>query len=228
MDEEEDEDVKGTSAGQGDSENELEEESKPISQAPKRPKKRPRLDDDDDDVEMENEDETAEEGVFEETSTPEALGALPSFPLPAHPNAPSKSLLALQGLDDALLGAELISPITTLPIPSGQDDGGTRLSERMRKRLKDIGITELFAGGFLAPQRRALIDSVYFTVQTALLPFLLPLDISNQLYLPYKPPRDVCVSAPTGSGKTLAYVLPIIEVRRLEDVLYLLFQQFLF
>ena len=49
-------------------------------------------------------------------------------------------------------------------------------------------------------------------VQTALLPFLLPSQGTSDLYLPFNPPRDVCVSAPTGSGKTLAYVLPIIEV----------------
>lgn len=52
------------------------------------------------------------------------------------------------------------------------------------------------------------------TVQTSLLPFLLPTQTSSRaLYLPYDPQRDVCVSAPTGSGKTLAYVLPIIEVK---------------
>ncbi|KAF8183978.1 DEAD-domain-containing protein [Pholiota molesta] len=99
--------------------------------------------------------------------SPELRGTLPSFPLPALPNAPSKSLLALQGLDQALISAEL-------------DDGGTRLSERMRKRLRDLGITELFA------------------VQTALLPFLIPEnEQSRGLYLPFNPPRDVCVSAPT-------------------------------
>ncbi|MTD86101.1 DEAD/DEAH box helicase, partial [Escherichia coli] len=32
------------------------------------------------------------------------------------------------------------------------------------------------------------------------------------MYLPYAPPRDLCISAPTSSGKTLAYVVPIIEV----------------
>ncbi|KJA26267.1 hypothetical protein HYPSUDRAFT_133089 [Hypholoma sublateritium FD-334 SS-4] len=125
---------------------------------------------------------------------PEIIASLPFFPLPALPNAPSKSLLALQGLDQALVDAELVSPSAVLPIPSGKDDCGTRLSERMRKRLRDLGITELFA------------------VQTALLPFLLPThEPSNTLYLPFNPCRDVCVSAPTGSGKTLAYVVPIIE-----------------
>lgn len=50
-------------------------------------------------------------------------------------------------------------------------------------------------------------------VQTALLPFLLPSSpLERALYMPYNPPRDVCVSAPTGSGKTLAYAIPIIEV----------------
>ncbi|KAL0954606.1 hypothetical protein HGRIS_003566 [Hohenbuehelia grisea] len=122
--------------------------------------------------------------------------ALPSFPLPALPNPPSKSDLALQGLDKALVDAQLIEPSTLLPLPlEGEDDGGSGLSEGMRKRLKELGITELFA------------------VQTALLPFLLPRDRRQRAaYLPYNPPRDVCVSAPTGSGKTLAYVLPIIEI----------------
>ncbi|KAG6888830.1 hypothetical protein C0995_005705 [Termitomyces sp. Mi166 len=122
-------------------------------------------------------------------------GTLPSFPLPALPNAPSKSVLALQGLDQALVDAELVDPATLLPIPDGPCDGGTQLSERTRKRLQDLGITELFA------------------VQTRLLPFLLPRDpFQKAIYQPYNPPRDVCVSAPTGSGKTLAYVLPIIEI----------------
>lgn len=53
-------------------------------------------------------------------------------------------------------------------------------------------------------------------MQTSLLPFLLPSDpLARRLYLPYDPPRDVCISAPTGSGKTLAYVLPIVEVNSL-------------
>ena len=57
------------------------------------------------------------------------------------------------------------------------------------------------------------------TVQTSLLPFLLPTQPSSRaLYLPYEHLRDVCVSAPTGSGKTLAYVLPIIEVNLIRSV----------
>ena len=71
---------------------------------------------------------------------------LPVFPILALPDAPSKSVLALQGLDQALADAEFVLPSKVLPIPSGNDDGGTRLSNRTRTRLKDIGITELFAG----------------------------------------------------------------------------------
>ncbi|KAH7925484.1 P-loop containing nucleoside triphosphate hydrolase protein [Leucogyrophana mollusca] len=126
--------------------------------------------------------------------TPQA--ALPSFPLPAIPDAPSKSVLAVQGLDQALLGAEVVNPAASIPIPSeGEEDTKSGLSGKTRKRLIELGITELFA------------------VQTALLPFLLPKNyLQRSLYMPFNPPQDVCVSAPTGSGKTLAYVLPIIEI----------------
>ncbi|KAF8071687.1 DEAD-domain-containing protein [Lyophyllum atratum] len=164
----------------------------------KRPKKRRKtVAEESEDVEMAVlEDAPQLEAPTEQISSEPQLppGTLPSFPLPALPDAPSKSVLALQGLDQALVDAELVDPTTLLPIPDGDDDGGTMLSERTRKRLKDLGITELFA------------------VQTRLLPFLLPRDpFQRALYQPYEPPRDVCVSAPTGSGKTLAYVLPIIE-----------------
>ncbi|EIN04039.1 DEAD-domain-containing protein [Punctularia strigosozonata HHB-11173 SS5] len=121
--------------------------------------------------------------------TPDLPGALPSFPLPRRPDAPSKLDLALQGLDSALANAEVVDPAVTRSV----DDAS--LSEKMRRRLKELGIGELFA------------------VQTALLPFLLPSSPAQRaLYMPYDPPRDACVSAPTGSGKTLAYVIPIVEV----------------
>jgi ATP-dependent RNA helicase DDX51/DBP6 len=83
---------------------------------------------------------------------PDQVPALPVFPLPTLPNAPSKSTLALQGLDKALIDAEFIDPDITRPIPlNATDDDTTRLSERMRKRLHDSGITELFAGESLSP-----------------------------------------------------------------------------
>lgn len=123
----------------------------PSPEKPKRLKKRPRHEGQEEtDIEMEMEILQADAPLPTRMSpTPELFNALPSFPLPALPDAPSKSLLALQGLDQALLGAELVSPSTVLPIPTGKDDGGTRLSEKMRKRLRDIGVVELFAGEYI-------------------------------------------------------------------------------
>ncbi|KAG2157941.1 P-loop containing nucleoside triphosphate hydrolase protein [Suillus bovinus] len=121
--------------------------------------------------------------------------SLPVFSLPTLPDAPPKSVLALQGLDQALVEAEVVNPSSRLPILPEGDDVRTGLSERTRRRLIELGITELFA------------------VQTALLPFLLGSSATRRsLYEPYDLLQDVCVSAPTGSGKTLAYVLPIVEI----------------
>jgi hypothetical protein len=79
--------------------------------------------------------------------------------------------------------------------------------------LKDLGITELFAGAYDIAPISLELKVAQSPVQTALLPLLLPSDrLKRSLYLPYDPPSDICVSAPTGSGKTLAYVLPIVEV----------------
>ncbi|KAJ3834986.1 DEAD-domain-containing protein [Lentinula raphanica] len=125
--------------------------------------------------------------------------ALPIFPLPTHPSAPSnlKTTLALQGLDRALVDAEVVPPGRTMAVKIGSDKDRwkTGLSEKMSRRLVELGITELFA------------------VQTCLLPFVLPRNPTHKaLYQPYNPPRDVCVCAPTGSGKTLAYAIPIVEI----------------
>ncbi|KAI0360139.1 DEAD-domain-containing protein [Trametes cingulata] len=145
--------------------------------------------------------EEAAEPVAKPSATPRPKSptppvALPAFPQPRRPEAPSKTVLALQGLDKALIEAEVIDPATTVPLEASKEaqDERTGLSERMRKRLQDLGITELFA------------------VQTAVVPLLLSSSRARSLYRPYDPPEDLCVSAPTGSGKTLAYVLPIVEV----------------
>ncbi|KAF8734249.1 DEAD box helicase family, partial [Rhizoctonia solani] len=124
---------------------------------------------------------------------PVELPTLPSFPLPSQPAPPSKAVLALQGLDQAILEAEIIDPtITTrIPAPNEPDLLGLGISRRMRERLVELGIDSLFA------------------VQTVLLPFLLS---RKDLHCRYDPPQDACVSAPTGSGKTLAYVVPITEI----------------
>ncbi|KAF8577584.1 ATP-dependent RNA helicase [Ramaria rubella] len=125
---------------------------------------------------------------------------LAAFPMPSAPVAASQKSLALQGLDPGLIDAEIVDSSRTAPIDSSGTDSLTTplnlgLSIKTRNRLKELGISELFA------------------VQTALIPFLLPASASQRaLYMPYNPPRDVCVSAPTGSGKTLAYVIPILEL----------------
>jgi ATP-dependent RNA helicase DDX51/DBP6 len=90
----------------------------------------------------------SEEEVHQRSPTP--LATLPSFPLPVLPNAPSKSALALQGLDKALLDAEIIEPSRVVPVHSiGHDrkDGQLPvLSEKTTKRLHELGIAEFFAG----------------------------------------------------------------------------------
>ncbi|KAG1747119.1 DEAD-domain-containing protein [Suillus paluster] len=119
------------------------------------------------------------------SKSPEPQMSLAVFPLPTLLDAPPKSILALQGLDQALVEAEVVNPSSRLPIISNGDDTRTGLSERTRKRLIELGITELFAGSSV---------------------------MRRSLYAPFDPLQDVCVSAPTGSGKTLAYVLPIVEI----------------
>ncbi|KAH9003064.1 DEAD-domain-containing protein [Lactarius hatsudake] len=123
------------------------------------------------------------------------LPSQPTFPVPSRPDAPEISELASQGLDRALARAQLVDPQLSTPLPLDEDQSADiGLSVKTLRRLKELGITELFA------------------VQTTLLPMLLPPDrLKRSLYLPYDPPSDICVSAPTGSGKTLAYVLPIVE-----------------
>lgn len=76
-------------------------------------------------------------------------GVLPRFPAPAHPDAPSKATLALQGLDRKLVEADIVDPSTVMHV--GDDQGRVRLSSRTRKRLEELGISELFAGKSFLP-----------------------------------------------------------------------------
>ena len=71
---------------------------------------------------------------------------LPRFPLPTLPDAPSKTELALQGLDKAQIEAELVDPNCTLSIDLDADNNQSALSLKTRKRLTDLGVNELFAG----------------------------------------------------------------------------------
>jgi ATP-dependent RNA helicase DDX51/DBP6 len=77
---------------------------------------------------------------------PELARSLPLFPLPTRPNAPSKTELALQGLDKAQIEAELVDQNSTLPVALDADSSRSVLSLKTRKRLIDLGINDLFAG----------------------------------------------------------------------------------
>lgn len=84
---------------------------------------------------------------FPPTSKPqETLPALPRFPLPLQPEAPSPSVLYLQGVDQALIEAEIIDPRRTLALSSELAEDDSKLSLRTRQRLSQLGILELFAG----------------------------------------------------------------------------------
>jgi ATP-dependent RNA helicase DDX51/DBP6 len=124
-----------------------------VAEGAKRPKKRPKIADEGD-MEMANlpqsnivNFESGEQPFQPITHRSSPLATLPSFPLPALPNVPPKSVLALQGLDQALIDADIVDSTTLLRIPpDGDDDAGTGLTEKTRRRLKELGITELFAG----------------------------------------------------------------------------------
>jgi len=75
--------------------------------------------------------------------------SLPRFPLPSRPRAPEKSELVSQGLDRALARARLVDPLLTTPLSLDENGGDVAgLSARTIRRLRDLGITELFAGTY--------------------------------------------------------------------------------
>ena len=85
------------------------------------------------------------------TRTPAPAPPPPSlqrFPLPSRPHAPDKSELASQGLDRALASAQLVDPLLSTPLSHDDENGDdvTGLSARTLRRLRDLGIVELFAG----------------------------------------------------------------------------------
>jgi ATP-dependent RNA helicase DDX51/DBP6 len=75
---------------------------------------------------------------------------LQRFPLPSRPHAPEKSVLASQGLDRALARAQLVDPLLSTPLSFDENgDDVTGLSTKALRRLRDLGIVELFAGVLL-------------------------------------------------------------------------------
>jgi hypothetical protein len=88
------------------------------------------------------------------TATPTPPPALlPVFPPPSRPDPPEKSELASQGIDRALARAQLVDPSLSTPLSfdkEGHEGANAGLSARTLKRLRDLGITELFAGTYHA------------------------------------------------------------------------------
>jgi ATP-dependent RNA helicase DDX51/DBP6 len=135
------------------------EVEKVTSEPPKRSEKRRKVehfsegvqeDEQDMDVDVEptlEEDHGASKDRFPSRSqSPNFVGALPSFPLPTLPTAPSEIDLALQGLDKALVDAVVVGEGSHGPALDLDDDNKLCLSGRMIRRLKELGITNLFAG----------------------------------------------------------------------------------
>jgi ATP-dependent RNA helicase DDX51/DBP6 len=71
---------------------------------------------------------------------------IPSFPLPSQPAIASKAQRTLQGMDSAMLDAEIVDPTLTTNLYNDGESIRKHLSPRMLKRLADIGVAELFAG----------------------------------------------------------------------------------
>lgn len=141
------------SGQQDDAEEEEEEEEEPESGVEEEVEEEPPTKKRKISIEPATQDSTPAPAPTVSTPAVSAPLTLPTFPLPALPNPPSKSTLALQGLDRALVNAEIVPASRTVSIVDTDADrdqgtGGTHLgfSEKMRKRLVDLGITELFAG----------------------------------------------------------------------------------
>lgn len=140
----------------------------------------------------------------EKTSGPASTTSyLYRFPRPQQTTSDDATeLLASQGIPDALLHPTEVPASNTqaLDTPGNQL---IHLCPETRHQLAELGITEWFA------------------VQAAVIPALLRDPHMRHTYLPYTPPRDLCISAPTGSGKTLAYIVPIIEMLRTRTIVQL-------
>lgn len=125
------------------------EQSRPVAEGASKKNKRRRLD-----RSTVGDPQDGQRSPLVEADEPNSLddsgsnNALPQFPLPTRPDAPSKTELALQGLDKAHIEAELVDPHCTVPIDPGADNDQSALDLKTRKRLIDLGVNELFAGIF--------------------------------------------------------------------------------
>jgi hypothetical protein len=74
--------------------------------------------------------------------------SLPTFDMPSVFIPDFQRTLTLQGLDQGLIGAEIVDSSKTIPIESldSESDSPGIISTKTKKRLKELGITEFFAG----------------------------------------------------------------------------------
>lgn len=155
--------------------------------------------DSDDDEDVSDLDDAPDSSDLDDVDSIRSLSGSPppleAFPLPTPAPAPDASLLSRQGLPTGLNEATFIPQDLRLAVDSLKvtrgDEVLSGLSDRMKKRLAELDITEFFA------------------VQAYMLPKLLSLRL---IPWPFDPRNDFLISAPTGSGKTLAYCIPIIEM----------------
>lgn len=145
-----------------------------------------------------------EEQVQEDKEDPQYLYR---FPRPQQTGQSDAQLLASLGLPQGLERPNLVDASHTQSLDTHESSStehmGVRISHSVKRQLMRLGITEWFA------------------VQASVIPLLLSQKTKGLLYMPYAPPRDLCVSAPTGSGKTLAYTVPIVELLRTRTVVQL-------
>lgn len=93
----------------------------------------------------------------------QATDAVPlaAFPMPSEQVAASQKALALQGLDPRLIEAEIVDSTRTIPMDG--PDAGLCLGSKIRMRMKELGITELFAGNIFYQSTSKLIFYFAFT-----------------------------------------------------------------
>ncbi|WFD34692.1 RNA helicase [Malassezia cuniculi] len=129
--------------------------------------------------------------------------ALYRFPRPQKTIVADAAELAALGVPQGMDAAMVVDPALTRPVEETAQICGVEVSHAVKRQLDRLGISEWFA------------------VQASVIPLLLQNPATRKLYMPYTPPRDICVSAPTGSGKTLAYTVPLIEALRARVVVRL-------
>lgn len=127
---------------------------------------------------------------------PESSHALPLFPLPTHPDAPSKTELALQGLNKAQIEAELVDPNYTFSIDLGIDSDKSALGLKTRKRLIDLGINELFAGTSHPFAREVLLVAKVEQFRRPLFRFYSDQNTNTPVFTTHITRRGMCASQP--------------------------------